>query len=557
MKLNLRPWTCVLCIAALTLVAGCGDDGGAGALVSLDAATDASAPASDAGTLDPLEVQTTKGRVRGKLSLGSRAFLGIPYATPPTGDKRWRAPQPAAAWTETLNAISYGPICLQNTPDNSAFDATSSEDCLTLNVWAPETPASEPLPVMVWLYGGAYLFGSGGPPYNGETLVREGKVVVVTLNYRMSELGFLAHPALSAEARAANQPTSNFGLLDQRLALQWVRDNIAAFGGDRENVTLFGESAGANSVCLHMVAQGSRGLFHKAIVESGLCMKPLTTQAEAEAQGLRYATQQGCTDPATVLSCLRERMPKALLTYRIGPASALPRGWLFYADLSSFFAMSPVIDGVDLVEQPEQAFAAGRIARVPVLHGINTSEGSLFHSGVLGDAPPVNAAEYQQLLHNRFGDKAAEVYAHQPDPTKLTDATTDALFVCPARRMATYLSSAGLPNFLYRFDLGVVSLFPALNGIAFHSAELPYVFGNDYLLGALPPANKPIASAMRGYWTQFAAHGDPNSSATVVPWPAFTSAAGGFLNLAATITPGSAWDPDCAAFWDGIPVVPL
>lgn len=546
--------------ASLVLGAACGDEDG-----PLDAGHEGSwqpdggdggVPPDDGGG-DPLEVTTTQGRVRGIESMGARAFLGIPYAAPPIGDKRWKAPEPAAPWSETREATSYGSLCTQLRPNNAAYDSDSGEDCLSVNVWAPLTPASVPLPVMVWIHGGAYIFGSGGPPYNGETLVREGNVIVVTMNYRMGELGFLAHPAITAEARAESAPAANFGLLDQRLALQWVRDNIAAFGGDAANVTLFGESAGANSVCAHLVSEGSRGLFQKAIVESGLCMKPFLTLAEAEAKGQAYAVAKGCTDPAQALSCLRQLTTQQLLEHRLtSPTKPPSPGGLFYQDPTTAFAMQPIIDGTVLPEQPEQAFAAGRIAKVPVLHGINSAEGALFHEGVLGDKPPTSAAEYEQILSYRFGARAADIVARYPELAQLTDVTSAALFVCPARRMANHLSAAGVTNYLYRFDLPVdIPIFPVLQNRAFHSAELPYVFGNDYLLGKVPDAHKDEAMQIRAYWTQFAATGNPNSTRTV-HWPAYAPATGAFLNLAPTIGAGMDWDSACADFWDGVPVSP-
>jgi para-nitrobenzyl esterase len=566
----MQPLLFAAFIASFALSSACGDDddggkldsgkldgdaGGDSALPAVDAA-DARVPTVD-GSGSALEVNTSKGRVRGTVTAGTRQFLGIPYAAPPVGDKRWKAPEPPAAWTETKEATSYGAICTQLTPNNSSFEAASGEDCLSLNVWVPEVAPSEPLPVMVWIHGGAYIFGSGGPPYNGETLVREGNVIVVTMNYRMGELGFLVHPAITAEARAANAPTANFGLLDQRLAMQWVRDNIAAFGGDRNNVTIFGESAGANSICLHLISEGSRGLFDRAIVESGLCMKPLFTLAEAEVAGERYATRIGCTDPAQVLSCLRQQSARAAIELRVRTSDrpSAPGG-LFYQDLSTTESIVPVIDGVVLREQPEQAFAAGRFNRVPILHGITTSEGSLFHEGVLGDKPPTSTEQYQTLLGYRFAARAPEVFARYPDLTKLSEVTSEALFRCPARRMANYLSAASVTNYLYRFDLTVQVPFPQLQGKAFHSAELPYVFGNDYLLGSVPVDNRPIAVLMRAYWTSFAKGGDPNSARTPVAWPAYTPTGGAFLNFAPTISTGSDWGGACTTFWDGLPVLP-
>ena len=293
------------CLFSLSFSAACGDELGsridAGSELP-DAGTSRSDASSDAGASDDLTVSTAQGALHGKLSSGVRAFLGIPYGAPPVAEQRWREPQPAASWSGTREATAYGATCSQTAVGGMP---SSTEDCLFLNVFAPEHVPSAPLPVMVWLHGGAYIFGSGGAPYQGDKLVQSGNVVIVTVNYRLGSIGFFAHPALTAEAKQRGTAPGNFGLLDQRLALQWVRDNIAAFGGDSSNVTFFGESAGANSVCLHLMSEGSRGLFQRAIVESGLCLKPALTLAEAEAAGERYAAAMGCSDPAQALTCLR------------------------------------------------------------------------------------------------------------------------------------------------------------------------------------------------------------------------------------------------------------
>jgi para-nitrobenzyl esterase len=505
-----------------------------------------------------LTITTDKGNVHGKTAGGVRAFLGIPFAGSTAGSARWKAPQPVAPWTGNRDATALGPICPQINPSTMAYDTTGSEDCLSLNVWTPDPAPARPLPVMVWIFGGAFKFGSGGAaPYGGSALVPKG-VVVVTLNYRIGALGFLAHQGLAAEATDGS--TGNYGLLDQRAALEWVQSNITAFGGDKDNVTLFGESAGGNSVCLHLLSKGSRGLFHKAIIESGLCMKTASTLAAAEATGDRFATAMGCTDASTTLSCLRALTPQAVTNGPTNTPAMLPGG-LFYQDSGSEFFFQPVVDGPVLSDQPETLFAAKQIAPVPVLQGANTGEGVLFHSGVFGDTPLASVADYQAALMRRFGSSASTVAAQYPPagyPTPndaLTQVTADAFFVCPARKTARLLEAAGNKTYLYSFGgtLDNTPLAP-LAGKAFHSAELPYVFGQNYLLGSVPAANAPLADAIEGYWTRFAATGDPNGGSAVA-WPAYSSSSDQDMTLDTTIAVASGLEKAACDFWDMTPVL--
>jgi para-nitrobenzyl esterase len=546
---------------------GPGGSGGSAAAGTGGAATGgAGAGAAGSGgqggtPAEGLDVTIDQGDLRGYLSEGVRAFLGIPFGATTGGDARWTGPAPAPGWSGVRDATELGPPCAQLNPTGTAFDATSTEDCLTVNVWAPAGPPEAPVPVMVWIYGGAYQFGSGGPPYNAESLVSAGNVVVVTFNYRLAAMGFFAHPALTEAAQAARVPPANLGLQDQQLALRWVQDNIAAFGGDRGNVTLFGESAGANSTCLHMVSESSRGLFHRAIVQSGLCLKPMLTLAEAEAKGARYAEAMGCTDPAEVLTCLRQLDMETVLT---GPATAPPRipGGLFYQDALEQLGFQPIVDGTLVAEQPAEAIAAGRVGDVAeVLHGATTDEGALFHVPPLGGDQPADDTEYEAALANRFGAHAAEVAAQYPVSDypsyaeALSAVTGDAIFRCPAIRMAELLHAAGRTNYLYRFHLPVTSVFEGLSGRPFHSADIPYVFGHEYLLGSVPPEHAGASAAIQGYWTRFAASGDPNGGGAP-SWPVFDDAAG-HLNLDSPMSAGSDWRADGCDFWDAIAIVPF
>jgi para-nitrobenzyl esterase len=564
------------------------------AMLCLGACSSSSSPAvaDDSGSPAPteagppgeasassLDVPTDKGMVHGASAGGVRSFLGIPFAATTGGVNRWKPPQPAAAWTTTLDAKALGPICPQIDPSTMAYAATSDENCLTLNVWTPDPAPTKPVPVMVWIFGGAYVFGSGGAaPYDGNHLVPKGDVVVVSMNYRVGSLGFLTHSGLAAED--PSHSSGNYGLLDQQAALKWVQTNIGAFGGDKTNVTIFGESAGGNSVCLQLLSPGSRGLFAKAIVESGLCLNPGLTLAAAEAQGDRFATAMGCTDmdSGATLSCLRALSPTALTNGPTNPPAQLPGG-LFYQDSSTSLSFQPIVDGVFLTDHPAALFTANKEAAVPVLQGTNTDEGILFQIAALGPYTSVTTeADYLAALTRTFGPNAGAVAAQYPladgdagvgdsgaagmdagatgavvfntPDEALTRVSADAFFVCQARRLERILSANAAKTYLYSFN-GPLTGVPIaqLMGVAFHSSELPYVFGNKYLLGSVPDAGLPLVDAMEGYWTRFAQSGDPNGGSDP-SWPAYTTAGDQNLNLDTSITTGTGLDKANCDFWD-------
>jgi para-nitrobenzyl esterase len=547
-------------------------------------ATAGDAGAPDGAIASGLDVMTESGMVHGASSRGVRAFLGIPFAATTGGPNRWKPPQPVAAWTTTLDATKLGPICPQINPSTMAYDATADENCLSLNVWTPDPAPATPLPVMVWVFGGAYVFGSSGAaPYDGHHLVPKGNVVVVSMNYRVGPLGFMAHSALAAQD--PSQSTGNYGLLDQQAAFKWVQANIGAFGGDRNNVTLFGESAGANSICLHLLAPSSRGLFNRAIVESGLCLTPVLTLPEAEAQGDRFAAAMGCTDSdaASALSCLMAMTADTITTGPANPPAQQPGGF-FYQDQSTSLTFKPIADGTLLAGQPAALFSSNMQAQVPVLQGTNTGEGSLFQVQALGPyTPPMTTADYVGALTRTFGMSAAPAVAAQytvagndagapagdagtaaPDAQAtsavtfdtyndaLTQVTTDAFFVCQARRLARQLASNGQPTYLYSFNGPLTGVpLPALVGKAFHSSELPYVFGSAYLLGSVPDAGAPLVDAIEGYWTRFAATGNPNGGSDP-NWPAYATAGDTNIDLDTTITTGSGLEKSSCDFWDSL-----
>jgi para-nitrobenzyl esterase len=511
-----------------------------------------------APSTNPLEITTDKGAVTGVAMDGVRVFKGIPFAAPPSGENRFKSPQPVTAWTTPRDASMAGGICPQIAPSTRMF--TGDEDCLYLNVFAPEAAPATPLPVMVWFHGGAFVFGSGSDmAYDGKHLVKRGNVVIVTVNYRLGALGYLAHAGLTGDAAA---PSGNYGLLDQRAALTWVKNNIAAFGGDAANVTIFGESAGGRSVCWHLMSTGSHGLFHRAIIESGFCNKPTYSKADAEAQGTRFATAVGCTDAAMAATCLRGKtsMELVMASQSMNPTP----GGLFYQDRMSGFAFEPTIDGLNITAQPAAILAGGTgVAAVPVLQGANSDEGVLFHVSALGNVVPVmTEQEYVAALAQRYGmEAAAMVVAQYPvadydDANKaIIDASGDGVFLCPARQTAKLLAArTGASTYLYNFSVPLAGIpLPDLVGFAFHSGELPFVWGNPYALGSIPPDKQAIADALQDRFLQFARTGDPNPMGAMPAWPAYTAENDTLLSFGDMVTTVMNHRKEQCDFWETVP----
>jgi para-nitrobenzyl esterase len=456
------------------------------------------------------------GEVQGEVDGGSRRFLGIPFAAPPVGALRWRPPQPVVPWDGVLEANHMSLPCAQF--EALTTPASDNEDCLYLNVWAPDPAPSAPLPVMLWFHGGGNTTGStadlvplgvGGLFYNGRTLAESRGVIVVSTNYRLNIFGFLSHPALAAE-----DPTTpysgNQALLDQNAALKWVRDNIAAFGGDPHNVTIFGESAGSFDVCYHVASPVSRGLFEQAISESGGCTTRRTTLAEADQQTEALIDAVGCRDAADVLACLRELPVSTLL------------------DHSDPFG--PIVDGRFLPDQPRTLYDAGDIAHVPYILGSNSDEGTLF---LLGTKPVQTEEEYRAVLASRFGSRADEIAAAYPAADFVTpnDALArvvgDSGLVCPTYDSARRAAAAGSPVHLYNFSWPVLAdVLPFLG--ATHGAEIAFVFGS---VPAPTADDQAVAAAMQGYWSRFAGTGDPNGDGAL-EWPLYDDATDQRINFA-------------------------
>jgi para-nitrobenzyl esterase len=458
---------------------------------------------------DPSVVKTTSGLVQGVATLDKRNFAGIPYAAPPVGPLRWQPPQPVAPWAGVRAATKVGPRCLQDEGSDLEMGRQTDEDCLTLNVWTPP-PAEDARPVMVWIHGGAFINGNGGM-YDSRWLVDRGDIIVVTLNYRLGALGFLAHPALGPEGAVGN-----YGLQDQQAALRWVHDNIAAFGGDPDKVTIAGESAGGMSVCDHLVAPESKGLFRAAIIQSGPCQAQLAAP-EAERISVDYARDMGCGDPTTAAVCLR-----ALPDHKL-------RKPVWYDRIGEDTLSGPVYGTTVLPEDPMVAFREGRVADVPVLIGSNHDEFTLFVAlQYLRGTTQYLPGEYPGLLDDTFGADAATVGARYPldryggsAALAYSAAVTDGVFACIADEMADQLATA---NDVYAYEFNdpnppapePMRTLPFPVG-ASHSLELRYLFD----IGGAPPLNpaqQQLSNQMIDYWANFVADGVPTAP-DAPEWP--------------------------------------
>ena len=456
---------------------------------------------------------TPSGPVQGVLRGAGCTYLGIPYAAPPVGDLRWKPPQPNAPWAPAVaSATSAPPTCAQI---NMMGQPTGSEDCLLLNIWAPLRPAQAP--VIVWFHTGGFQATSANfAASNGEQFAQERNAIVVAPNYRLGPFGFLAHSALTLED-PAYKSSGNYGLLDQRAALVWVRDHIAAFGGNPRNVTVAGTSAGSQSVSLHLVSPASAGLFRRAIMQSGVASARWTNAAEAEAQGEQFARALDCMDVRTAAACLRSKTRDQVLR-------ALP---LFQAQIveSNAVQWSPIVDGLEIPDQPRELYKRGRFNRVPLVIGVNRDEGWTFVDRSFPSG--LDATQYEAVVRSEFGADATAVLglypaAAFPSPKDaLAQLTGDAEYVCEARRVARLVSQARVDVYFYSFEHAIDAVTP---GRAFHGLESNLLFGNNF--GApsnhvLTTADLALFRAMSGYWRRFAETGNPNSPGEAMRWPLF------------------------------------
>jgi para-nitrobenzyl esterase len=460
---------------------------------------------------DPI-VKAPAGAVEGQMEDGLRTFKGIPYALPPVGPLRWRPPTPMPRWTDVRKAIDFGPACFQPKPQLSTIYAGNpmpmSEDCLTLNIWAPANAHNAP--VFFWMHGGALTVGASRDPLiDGARLASQG-IIVVSINFRLGVFGWLAHPGLSKESPLGI--SGNYSLLDSIEALHWVQRNIHAFGGDPSNVTIAGESSGALTVMYLMASPPARGFFAKAIAESAYMIstpelkKASFGSPSAEESGLKLAAALHAPDIAAMRAIDPEKLSLA------APASG--------------YAPWGTIDGHLLPHQLVDVFDKGEQASVPLLAGFNSGE--IRSLTVLAPHAPATAIEYETAIHDRYLDLSNEFLRLYPSSNmqeSIWATTRDALYGWTAQRLIKKQTALGQPSFLYFFDHG----YPAedsANLHGFHASELPYVFGT--FDGTPPhwpkvpdtPQERNFSDAMIGYWTSFARTGRPQA-ANEPDWPAF------------------------------------
>ncbi|WP_432768979.1 MAG: carboxylesterase family protein [Sphingopyxis sp.] len=457
----------------------------------------ASAVAADA----PPQATLAQGRLAGAEEAGVERFLDIPYAAPPVGALRWRAPQAPPRWTGVRNAAKFGPACPQTVRPALVAGGVAglqSEDCLQLNIWRPA--GARRLPVMVWIHGGAHVIGSGTfPAFDGTAFAQQG-VILVTINYRLGALGYFAHPALSA-AKPPREALANYGLMDQMAALRWIQKNIAAFGGDPGKVTLFGESAGAIGVTTILAQPQAKGLFARAIVQSGVGLLDPRPLIEQEALGTALAARAGAPPSATI-DALRALSADALVAA---------------GDVRTPGAMTgPILDGELIREAPWRTFARHATIDVPLLVGANSNEASVILAmGVQPAAALAYLGSDQTAGRAAYGDGIA-------DDELARQILGDAWFVAPSRWLAAR-TAAGAPSYLYHFDYVAAARRDRAKG-AGHGSEIPYIFGTlgyfASLAGPVDDEDRRFGEGVSACWVAFAKDGVPGC-ALVPDWPRY------------------------------------
>ena len=485
------------------------------------------------GTTVSQNVKLSTGSLEGnpRNANGILSFKGVPYAQPPVGNLRWHSPQSVAKWEGTLNATAFGSSCYASTAAEEPYFTPPSEDCLFLNIWTGAQKTTEKRPVMLWIPGGGFQFGSAAQTvYDGSNLAEEG-VVIVSINYRLGVFGFLALSELDAEGTSSG----DFGLQDQQLALAWVKSNIAAFGGDPDNVIIFGQSAGAHSIGLLMSSRLSNGLFNRAILESGA----FWDSAAGPIQSFEVARQKGAAFQQKFgMTCVEQLRSVSAVDIN----NAAP--WNPDTD-PKIAAFSPSLDNYVLTNSPGKVFATGQQMKVPVLAGWTADEQALFLPYGLSS---ISATLFQDGLRDYFGNQEPEALALYPDgtSTELVDSSGDLCGDMVIREQtftaANYQHcTAALPsNSVWAYYFTYTSPYsPA----AIHTAELPFVFGNlipDPIFG--PSEGSPTTQDMKfsktvmGYWTNFAKTGNPNGFG-LPAWPAYVGAGSDIMELGTTVAP--------------------
>ena len=519
----------------------------AGAIVAIPVTVQADAP--EPPPHRSALARTESGWVRGSVDDDHVTFTGVPYAAPPIGTLRWASPAPPPRWRGVRDVTEPADVCPQLGEDDDGEPAVvGSEDCLTLNVTVPrDGPRGERSPVLVWIHGGNFTSGAGSQ-YDGARLSVEGDVMVVTINYRLDALGFLSSPALDT----GDGTSGNYGIEDQIAALRWVRRNAARFGGDPSNVTLAGQSAGARSVCVHLASPTSRGLFDRAIVQSGACANEVVTKPVADQRHAQAIAEVGCDGAPDVATCLREQPVRELLTTLPGVGAPIN-------DRVSDDPWGPVTGTPLLPMQPMDAIATGSAAGVPILMGSTRDEMRPF-VGYSYDAVgnPLTEDGYGAIVADTFGDDDAVLERYPagayPSPAvALSAVLTDwggSIGACPVLRTAEAAAAHG-PVFMYEFaevSPDVVHGFPLG---AHHSWDLHFVWDVEFPGGDRPELTaqqEALGELIRGYWSSFAHTGDPNAQGRP-PWPSFGHA-GSVLGLdASTVAPTPFAQAHHCDFW--------
>jgi para-nitrobenzyl esterase len=474
-------------------------------------------------------VNTDAGAVSGTNQGGLRVFHNIPFAAPPTGDLRWRPPAAVQPWSGVRDGTKYSPACPQPvTPDPKTGEPIMNEDCLYLDVWTPAQSADEKLPVMIFFFGGA--FGKVAPTgsldfYNATLLANKG-VVVVTPNYRLGALGFLAHPELDAES--GHNSSGNYGIMDQVAAMQWVQQNIASFGGDPSRVTIFGQSAGGESVLIHLVSPGSKGLYQQALVESGPfwahgpTIDNVHSKADAEQFGQEYAKSLGYSGP-DAMAKMRTVSVAALINATPWPASSWGN--------THTLKFEPTIDGWVLPDSVDNTFLLRKENPVPFVIGTNAGDGQTLSANA-----NMSVADYQTLVRNYFGKDADKVLAQYPasSPAEVQIRLAQIMerydFADAAKFAAGSMADLNRDTYLYRYSYLLPGPIGQENGV-FHGSETFLLFGSGPLLNADPAVSNTLVDG----WTRFAKTGNPNGGPGVT-WPQYTSAGGQYLDINSTVS---------------------
>jgi len=492
-------------------------------------------------------IGTEAGPVQGYIEDNIYQYLSIPYAAPPVGDMRWKKPRIPKRWQEPLQTTEIPPHCMQST-----FGATrGQEDCLYLNVWTPNLTPGKPLPVMVWIHGGGFTVGHSHETTPGQHLSKRGNVVVVSINYRLGAFGFMGHPDLSKEGSGTS---GNYGLLDQIHALKWVQRNIRAFGGDKNNITIFGESAGGMSVCNLLASPYSKGRFNKAIIQSGPCFSPYPDLAFMETQGKTMEEKLQCSQGEETLECMRSKGAEDIL------AAMPPDPGLVFGEESDYWM--PNIDGKVLREQVFESFEQGNFHQVPVINGNNANEGSLLVMfGHEYRFRKLKEEDYPKRLDYlvRDEDKVKAVMAQYPlsnysDPgDALSEAFGDHTFVCHERFTSDAIAQYA-PVYSYYFTYPDADfILPELRDLgAFHSAEVQFIFNDSmaWFEKTFSGEEATLSNNMIDYWSQFAYTGNPNGKVEH-QWPEYKT--GKRLNMDLALSDKSLSDTDSTCeFWSEI-----